>query len=95
MVECPFDPTGVVPPALPLLGTTLELVEDLLLIMFVPVSVPEGCSPMLTPAAEISRCSGEEGTGEPDFLLVASPLPPPREEFRGETLPVYIYPRVG
>lgn len=37
--------------------------------------------------AEISRCRGEDWFGELDFLECESPLPP-REELRGETLPV-------
>lgn len=56
---------------------------DLLIAVF--VSASEGCS--LNSTVATSRCKGDECTGELDFLLAASPLPP-REEFRGETLPV-------
>lgn len=81
-IEKPLEPAGVVP-ALPALGTTLEP-EDLFIVVL--VSVSEGGS--MSSTVPTSRCNGDECTGELDFLLAASPLPP-REEFRGETLPVY------
>lgn len=79
--ECPLDADGVFP-RLPPLGTTLEL-KDRLIAVF--TSVSESCS--LASTVVISCCSEEERAGEADFLLCASPLPP-REELRGETLPV-------
>lgn len=81
MEGCVLDATGVAP-VLPLLGTALEL-DDLLING--SVSFSEGCS--LTSPVEISRCNEDECTGEVDFLLIVSL--PPREEFRGETLPVF------
>jgi hypothetical protein len=72
---------GVVP-ALPLLGPMLEFVEDRFRVDVVLVS--EGWS-LISPV-ETSRWSGDAWTGELDLLLAESP--PPREEFRGETLPV-------
>lgn len=39
-------------------------------------------------SADISLCNGEECTGDADFLLCESPVLP-RDEFRGETLPVW------
>ena len=84
--ECPLDPVGVDPALPPLgVGAMLEL-EDLFIGAL--MSVSEGCSPPTSPV-ETSRCSGDECTGEADFLLMFS-APPPREEFRGETLPVYM-----
>lgn len=79
---CTLDPPGVVP-VFPLPGTPPEI-EDRLIV--VSAFVSENCS--LPSPVGISRCNGDKCTGEADFLLVVSPLPP-REEFRGETLPVY------
>ena len=83
--ECPLDAVGVDPVLPPLgVGATLEL-EDLLIAAL--ISASEDCSPPAS-KVETSRCNGDECTGEVDFLLMLS-APPPREEFRGETLPVY------
>ena len=41
-------------------------------------------------SADISLCRGDEWIGDADFLLCESPVLPPRDEFRGETRPVWI-----
>jgi hypothetical protein len=54
---------------------------------FVSPLVAVACEFVLSEETSLSK--GEEGIGDADFLLCASPLPfPPREEFLGETRPV-------
>jgi hypothetical protein len=73
---------GVVPETPELTGAMLEFIDLLAEIEF--VSLPADCCP--TSPAETSRWSGDECAGDADFLL--APSLPPRDEFRGETLPV-------
>lgn len=78
-MEGPFAAVGVVPA---LVGGPAPELSDRLA---VPAeSVSDGCS--LSSPAETSRVRGDAWTGEADFLLAVSL--PPRDEFRGETLPV-------
>ena len=65
--------------------SALELPDRLIEVEL--ASASDGCS--LVSPADTSRWSGDECMGELDFLLVVSL--PPREEFRGETLPVCSY----
>lgn len=77
-----INPVGVLV-AFPLPGSAL-LLDDRPFVF--AVSVSETWALALASPIDTSLCKGEEWTGELDFLLAASL--PPREEFRGETLPV-------
>jgi hypothetical protein len=80
-LESGFGAVGVVEALL--VGAMLELTD---LFPVVMESLSEGC--FLISSGETSFWRSEERAGEVDLLLAASPLPPPREEFRGETLPI-------
>lgn len=83
----PLPPPLALPPAAPALGDR-EIAAFISSWLSMAAPPLRDCEPPEATSAVVnSRCSGEVWLGEVDFFEWPSPLPP-REEFRGDTLPV-------